>query len=81
MRVRMLHHFLGWPGFNNVPAGLAALRPQVNNPVRGFQDVEVVLDDQDARAGFQKLAERRQQLVDVWASPPESVVADWPRRR
>ena len=44
---------------------LAPFGPEVDDPVRGLDDVEVVLDDEQAVAGLQELPEGRQQLRDV----------------
>src|SRR6476661_1619994 len=43
------NHF-GWAGGDEVAAGVAALGAQVDQPVGAFDDVEVVLDDQDGVA-------------------------------
>src|SRR6266849_3398524 len=41
-------------------AAVAAFRPQIDQPVRGLNDVQVVLDDQERCAAFEQLAERAQ---------------------
>ena len=117
--------FGGAGGYDLAAAG-AAFGAHVDDPVGGFDDVEVVLDDEEGAAAFDEFAEGGEELGDVveveaggglvedvegaaagfgcgrrwccvrgdteravarceasltrWASPPESVVADWPRR-
>ena len=48
------------------PAALfAALRPEINDPVRGLDDVQVVLDDNHRVAGVHKAVQHAQQLANV----------------
>ncbi len=116
----------GGAGGYDLAAGAAAFGAHVDDPVGGFDDVEVVLDDEEGAAAVDEFAEGGEELGDVveveaggglvedvegaasglwlacvvgvlrlameravarceasltrWASPPESVVADWPRR-
>src|SRR6186997_1495044 len=46
-------------------SGRAAFRSQVDDVVRGFDDVEVVLDDHDGVALIDELVEHVEQLVRV----------------
>jgi len=41
---RLLHYLLGRAGRHDLPALVATLRPQVDDPVRGLDDLQVVLD-------------------------------------
>ena len=50
---------------DQLAAGLAALGTEVDQPVGGADDVEVVLDDDDRVAGLEQLPERAHQLGDV----------------
>jgi hypothetical protein len=52
-------------GADQLPAGLAALRAEVDDPVAGADDVEVVLDHHQRVAGGDEAAEGFQQLGDV----------------
>src|SRR5207245_357122 len=57
---------LFWRAFSdNPPAGLASLRPQVNDPVRLFHDVEMMLDDDDGVAQACQANEHLHELLDV----------------
>ena len=47
------------------PAAVAALRPEVDDPVGGLDDVEVVLDDEDRVAAVDEPVEDLEQLLDV----------------
>src|SRR5438034_6442980 len=44
---RVRRHLLGRPGGHDPAAGVAALRPQVDDPVGCLHHVQVVLDDHD----------------------------------
>src|ERR1700733_1878370 len=50
---------------HDVAAAIAALRPQVDYPIRAANYIQVVFDDQDARAVLDQSLEGRQQLGDV----------------
>ena len=52
-------------GAHHLAAGIAALGAQVDDPVGGADDVEVVLDDDQRMAGVEQLAQRAHQLGDV----------------
>src|SRR5271157_1133580 len=65
VRGRVFCYLLRRAGGDHVAARIPALRSQIDDPVRRLQDVEVVLDNQHARARLNQLAERGQQLVDV----------------
>jgi hypothetical protein len=101
---------LGRPLGDDAAAALAALGTQVDHPVRGLDDVEVVLDHHDRVARVSQAVQHVEEQPDVvevqargrlvedvqgapvsrfesssesftrCASPPESVVADCPRR-
>ena len=62
---RVLRELLGRADRDEVAAFLAPFGPEIDDPVGGLDDVEVVLDDEQAVAGLQQLLERRQQLRDV----------------
>src|SRR5580700_1171429 len=47
IRMRIARHLLGCPGGHNPPALRPAFRAKIDDPVRGFDDVEIVLDHQD----------------------------------
>src|SRR5450432_1189555 len=50
---------------DDAPAAVAALGAQVDHPVRGLDDIEVVLDDDDRVAVVAQPVQHRQQQVDV----------------
>ena len=60
----------GVPAHTIFAAALPALRPQVDDPVGGADDVEVVLDHQQRVPGGQELAEGTQQLCHVLEVQP-----------
>ena len=43
----------------------APLRPQIDDPVCGFDDVQIVLDDDDGVAAIPQLVQYLEQLLDV----------------
>src|SRR5436309_12256503 len=47
---------------DNAPARLAAFRAEINDPVRGFDDIEVVLDDEQRVARGAEFEQHFQQL-------------------
>src|SRR4051812_2186880 len=50
---------------HDMAAAAAALRAKINDPVGGFDDIEIVLDNQDGTARFDEPFKRREQFVDV----------------
>ena len=65
MRTGMRHHLRGRAAADEFAAGFAALRAEVDDPVGGGDDVEVVFDYQQRIPGFDETAEGAQQLGDV----------------
>ena len=57
--------FSGVPFGDDPAAAVAALRPEVDDPVGGLDDVEVVLDDEDRVAAVDQPMEDLEQLLDV----------------
>src|SRR5574337_13533 len=58
-------HVFGFALGDDAPARFAAFRPQVDNPICLFGDVEVVLDDDDGVAKVCQAIEHREQLLYV----------------
>ena len=56
---------VGRAGAHHLAAGVAALGPEIDDPVGGADHVEVVLDHHQRMAGGDQLAEGAQQLGDV----------------
>src|SRR5271157_791989 len=56
---------LGSPLRNDAPAALTAFGAEVNDPIRLFDDVEVVLDDQDGVTEFDEALEDVEQLANI----------------
>ena len=50
---------------HDAPAVLAALRPQIHNPVSIADHVHIVLDDDDAVAQVRQPVQHFQQLADI----------------
>ena len=65
VRARFGHDIARGPGADDLPAGLAALGPEVDDPVGGADHVEVVLDDDERVSGGDQPPERPEQLRDV----------------
>ena len=55
--LRIARDLFGSAGSDDVAAKFAAFGAQINDPVGGFDDVQVVLDDQERGARFEQLAE------------------------
>ena len=55
----------GGAGGYDFAAGAAAFRAHVDDPVGGFDDVEIVLDDQERAATFDEFAEGAEEFLYV----------------
>src|SRR5207245_8898046 len=56
---------LGRAGGDNFAAAIAALRPQIDDPVGVADDVEVVLDHHDGVAGLHQAVEDLEELLNI----------------
>ena len=65
MRGAHAHHVLGSADADDGAAGMAAFRAQIDDPVGGADDVEIVFDHQQRVPGLDEAPERTQQLGDV----------------
>src|SRR5208337_3721665 len=65
VRLGIARHLFGCAGGDDLAALVAAFRAEIDEPVRGLDDVEIVFDDQKRGARFQELAESGQQLGDI----------------
>src|SRR5258708_6219563 len=65
VRLRIARHLLGSARRDDLAALVPALGAQIDQPVRGFDDVKIVFDDQQRSAALQQLAERAEELRDV----------------
>src|ERR1700730_19375222 len=52
-------------GGDDFSALVTSFRPHVDEPVGGFDDVEIVFDDQKRRAGLEEFAKRGEELGNV----------------
>ena len=52
-------------GDEDFTAAAAAFRAKIDNPVRGFNHVQVMLDDHDGVALIAQLMQHVQQLLDI----------------
>ena len=59
------HDYFGCAGGDDVAAGVAAFGAEVYEVVGGFDNVEVVFDDDERAAGGDEGAEGLEQFVDV----------------
>ena len=58
-------HLLRRTRHQNTATTSAPFRAQINDPVRGFDDVQVVLDDDDGVAPIPQLVQYLEQLLDI----------------
>src|SRR6266853_1013649 len=65
VRVRVSRDLLRCSRGDNAPALRPAFRTEVDYPVGGFDDVEVVLDDENGCPAVDQLAERGEELLNV----------------
>ena len=65
MAVGLLGQFLRRADCNDGAATVATIWAEINNPVRGFDDVQVVFDDQHRIALINQAAEHGQEPADV----------------
>src|SRR5215467_9731682 len=66
----VLGDILGGPLGDDAATAVAALGPEVDHPVGGLDDVEVVLDDHDGVAGVAQAVQNGKQEVDVLEVQP-----------
>ena len=55
----------GVPGHDDLPAGVAAFRAQIDDVIGGLDDVHVVLDEDHRVPGIDELIQRHEQALDV----------------
>src|SRR5260370_4920749 len=65
VRMRVARDLLGRAGGDDARALVLAFRAEVDDPVRGFDNVEVVFDDEKRRPAVDQLAERGEELLNV----------------
>src|SRR5260370_1053685 len=65
VRLRIARHLLGSSRRDDLAALVASLGTHIDQPVRGFDDVKIVFNDQQRSASFEQLAERAEELGDV----------------
>src|SRR5665213_1330297 len=63
--LRIARHLLRRSGGHNFSARCAALRTEINHPVRRLDDVQIVLDHHKGSASVNQFAKRRQQFLYV----------------
>lgn len=59
------HDLFGRAGGNDATAHVAAFRAKVNNVVGSFDDIQIMLDDEERAARFDERAKGREQFVDI----------------
>ena len=65
MRLRIARHLFRSSCGDDLAALIASFGPQINQPIRRLDDVQIVFDDQQRSAAFQQLSERAEQLRNV----------------
>jgi hypothetical protein len=60
-----LRHLLRRSFRDDLAAAISGVRAEVNHPVRAFDDVEVVFDDEDGMAGVHEALENLKQHANV----------------
>src|SRR5690348_12120140 len=63
-------HVFGGAGGDDVAAGVAAFGAEIDDPVGGLDDFEVVLDDEDRVAGGDERVQHVEELVDIGEMQP-----------
>src|SRR5580765_8471080 len=61
---RFCHGFRG-AGHNNLPAAASAFRAKIDDPIRNFDHIEIMLDAEHGTTRLNQLAEGGEQLADV----------------
>ena len=61
----MLHHDFGWTLSHQQAAALTAFGAEVDQPIRGANHIQVVLDDDQGMACIEQSAQGAHQLGDV----------------
>src|SRR5207302_7243098 len=56
---------LGSTGRDDEPAGIPAFRSEIDQPIRRFDDVKVVLDNQHGSTRFNQTFESDKELIDI----------------
>ncbi len=62
IRLRIPRHLLWRPARHHASAAFSALRPEIDHPIRRFNHVQIVLDDQHRGPAFKQFAKCRQQF-------------------
>ncbi|MNT46966.1 hypothetical protein D3C72_1836420 [compost metagenome] len=70
MRRFAVSHGFRRAGNQDLTAAAATFRPQVDNPVRGFNHVQVVLNHHDGISLIAQLMQHRQQLLNIGEVQP-----------
>ena len=65
VRLPGLCHIFGCPFADNCSATCSSFRTDVDDPVRCLDHIQIVFDDNDGVAGFNKTVQHFQQLVDI----------------
>ena len=65
MAARAVCHLLGRASGNDAAAAVAAFRPEVDHPVGGLDDIQIVLDDDHRVSRVAQAVEDVQQQADV----------------
>ena len=65
VRARVQHHLFGRAKRHHLPARIPAFRPQINQPVRGANHIQVVFNHHQRMAGVQQLAQGPHELGNV----------------
>src|SRR5260370_13080614 len=65
VRLRIARHLLGSSHRDDLAALIASLGAQIDQPVGGFDDVEIMFNHQQRSATLEQLAERAEELGDV----------------
>jgi hypothetical protein len=63
-------HLLGGAFRDDFPALIARIRPQINNPIRRFYHVEIMLNDDDRMARIHEPLKNLQQDANILEMKP-----------
>src|SRR6476660_2205928 len=61
---RFCHGFRG-ARHNNLPAASSAFRAEIDDPIRNFDDIEIMFNAEHGTTSVNELAEGREKLTDI----------------
>lgn len=66
----ILRHLFWWPHRHHPAPSVATLRPEINDPVGGFNHIQIMLDHQDRITLINQPLEHVEQMTDIGRVKP-----------